>query len=188
MEHVVETITAYMLRKGFITKGQTEWCHYMVFHRLMNIISFSLLVPIGAIVVGWWGSLLYTTVFRFLRSRTGGYHAKTPHQCIITSISLQVVFLIGAVLLPKIEPLLMVFIVLLGGGILLLAPANNCELHLTAEEIQALYPRIWIRVGVCIIAYLVLSKFDITIASCIFVAMVAVLILLVSARLGYGIH
>ena len=78
MEHLAETMTDFLLRRKYITEEQTEWCHYMLIKNIMSIASLVLLLPLGALIVGWGGTLFYTFVFRFLRARTGGYHAKTP--------------------------------------------------------------------------------------------------------------
>lgn len=76
MEHLAETMTDFLLRRKYITEEQTEWCHYMLIKNIMSIASLVLLLPLGALIVGWGGTLFYTFVFRFLRARTGGYHAK----------------------------------------------------------------------------------------------------------------
>ena len=93
MEHLAETMTDFLLRRKYITEEQTEWCHYMLIKNIMSIASLVLLLPLGALIVGWGGTLFYTFVFRFLRARTGGYHAKTPHGCLLGSVCCQSVML-----------------------------------------------------------------------------------------------
>ena len=78
MEHLAETMTDFLLRRKYITEEQTEWCHYMLIKNIMSIASLVLLLPLGALIVGWGGTLFYTFVFRFLRARTGGYPANHP--------------------------------------------------------------------------------------------------------------
>ena len=85
MEHLAETMTDFFLRHKYITEEQTEWCRYMLVKNMMSIASLVLLLPLGTLIVGWGGVLFYTFVFRFLRERTGGYHAKTPHGCLVPS-------------------------------------------------------------------------------------------------------
>lgn len=92
MEHLAETMTDFLLRHKYITEEQAEWCHYMLVKKMMSITSLVLL-PLGALIVGWGGALFYTFVFRFLRERTGGYHAKTPHGCLLSSVCCQSVML-----------------------------------------------------------------------------------------------
>ena len=90
METFAEAVTQFCLRKHLIDSHQTEWCHYMVVHRAMSIISLLWLVPVGALLSKWYISLAFVLSYRFLRSRTGGYHAKTPFGCILSSTCLQI--------------------------------------------------------------------------------------------------
>lgn len=100
MEHLAETMTDFLLRRKYITEEQTEWCHYMLIKNIMSIASLVLLLPLGALIVGWGGTLFYTFVFRFLRARTGGYHAKTPHGCLLGSVCCQSVMLFLSAHMP----------------------------------------------------------------------------------------
>ena len=94
----------------------------------MSVLSLCLLIPIGSFVVGWIGSILYTFTFRFLRARTGGYHARTPHGCLITSVILQVLFLYLSICMPHTSLFVLVAIIS-GFSIVLIGPANHPELH-----------------------------------------------------------
>ena len=87
MEHLAETMTDFLLRRKYITEEQTEWCHYMLIKNIMSIASLVLLLHLGALIVGCGGTFLYTSVFRILRSRYGGYLANTPPDCLLGSIS-----------------------------------------------------------------------------------------------------
>ena len=53
MEHLAETMTDFLLRRKYITEEQTEWCHYMLIKNIMSIASLVLLLPLGALIVGW---------------------------------------------------------------------------------------------------------------------------------------
>ena len=108
MEHLAETMTDFLLRRKYITEEQTEWCHYMLIKNIMSIASLVLLLPLGALIVGWGGTLFYTFVFRFLRARTGGYHAKTPHGCLLGSVCCQSVMLFLSAHMP--DPVVSAFI------------------------------------------------------------------------------
>ena len=80
MENLAEKITIFLAAHNYIAEDKKDWCHYVVIKFLMSALSLCLLIPIGSLVIGWIGSILYTFTFRFLRARTGGYHAKTPHR------------------------------------------------------------------------------------------------------------
>ena len=144
MEHLAETMTDFLLRRKYITEEQTEWCHYMLIKNIMSIASLVLLLPLGALIVGWGGTLFYTFLFRFLRARTGGYHAKTPHGCLLGSVCCQSVMLFLSAHMP--DPVVSAFIAGFSClSIALFGPANHPELHLSEKELKALQPRIYIR-------------------------------------------
>lgn len=178
-------VTKTLLEKEFISSNQVEWCYYMIIHRTMNIVSFLILVPIGSLIVDWPSSIFFVSGYRFLRSRTGGYHAKSPMLCLILSVFLQII------ILPLVNvsiPLSVLFgvLVLSLPIIIFLSPANNAEIHFTDSEIQAIKPRIIARIF--IIVFLVFLFVSLNIAyykSLILSAFITALLLIVS-RLGYG--
>lgn len=93
METLAVRVTHFFLQKHYIESDQAEWFQYGLVRRMMGALTFLLLLPIGAIVVGLGGSFFYLLVFRFLRTRTGGYHAKTPHGCLLASLSTMLIAL-----------------------------------------------------------------------------------------------
>ena len=142
METLATSVTRFFLQKHYIEPDQAEWFQYGLIRRMIGSLTFLLLLPIGAIFVGWIGSFLYLYSFRFLRTRTGGYHAKTPHGCLLTSLGT----MFAALTLAKnlYSPLLIGAVLFAAAlCIFVLAPANNASLHLTANEITAIQPRAW---------------------------------------------
>ena len=136
METLATSVTRFFLQKHYIEPDQAEWFQYGLIRRMIGSLTFLLLLPIGAIFVGWIGSFLYLYSFRFLRTRTGGYHAKTPHGCLLTSLGT----MFAALTLAKnlYSPLLIGAVLFAAAlCIFVLAPANNASLHLTANEITA---------------------------------------------------
>lgn len=162
-----------------------EWCYYMIIHRTMNIVSFIILVPIGALIVGWKPSILFVSGYRFLRSRTGGYHAKSPMTCLILSILLQTVVL--PLVYLSFTPAVLIGIILVSFlVIILLSPANNAEIHLTDSEIQAIKPRILIRISVITILVFLFYPLNILYSNSLILSIVITAFLLIVSRLGYG--
>lgn len=185
MENFAENVTQYLFEHEYVDNDQLQWCHYTIVHWSMSVLSFVVLVPIGAMIVGWAGSLLFTATFRFLRARTGGYHAKTPHGCLLSSLCLQTVFLfiskantyfIATSLFAALSALL----------IFTLAPANNPKLHLTSAEIEALHPRILFRLCIALICSGILMYYNPLWCSCILLAIIAVAALLILSKCGCG--
>lgn len=185
MEALAVRIAHFFLQKHYIEPEQVERFQYGLVRRMMGCITFLLLLPAGAIVVGWLGSFLYLYTFRFLRTRTGGYHAKTPHGCLLVSLCTMLVALILAKFLP--HPFFGV-IVLFGSAvcIFVLAPANSAAIHLTTSEIAAIRPRIWIRIASVVLAGCILLSTYTLLGSCMVVAVSVVAIMLVFANSGFG--
>lgn len=130
----------------------------MLIKNIMSIASLVLLLPLGALIVGWGGTLFYTFVFRFLRARTGGYHAKTPHGCLLGSVCCQSVMLFLSAHMP--DPVVSAFIAGFSClSIALFGPANHPELHLSEKELKALQPRIYIRLLIVVALTAVLLFF-----------------------------
>ena len=133
MEQVVKHMTHWLLKKHLIVPEQSEWCHYMLMQSTMSILSLCLLLPVSAAIVGVWGSVFYTATFRILRQRTGGYHARTPHGCLLVSFVLQVLFSLLAAATKDLYVLTTV-ILLSEVAIFLLGPANHPELRQRIES------------------------------------------------------
>lgn len=141
MEHIADKLTGRLLLRGYIETDQIEWCHYMVMRRCMSLLSFLTMVLVGAVIANLRAALVFTAAFRFLRIRTSGYHAKTPHACLLTALSVQCV----ALMLVRCFGSLLFYGVLAGFSVFAiakLAPANNAAIHLTQDEIAALRPSI----------------------------------------------
>lgn len=185
METLAKSVTRFFLQKHYIEPGQAEWFQYGLTRRMIGSLTFLLLLPVGAILVGWIGSFLYLYTFRFLRTRTGGYHAKTPHGCLLTSFGT----MFAALTLAKnIHSPLLIGTVLFAAAlcIFVLAPANNASLHLTANEIAAIQPRVRLRLAGTVLMGGLLLSICAPLASCMAVSLLVVAIMLVLTNLGLG--
>lgn len=185
MENLAANVTHFFLQKHYIEPDQAEWFQYGLTRRMMGCLTFFLLLSVGAIFTGWIGSFLYVYTFRFLRTRTGGYHAKTPHGCLLTSLATMFATL---TLAKNLHSSLLVGTVLFAAalGIFVLAPANNSSLHLTADEIAAIRPRARLRLAIVALMGCLLLYICAPLASCIAVSLLAVAIMLISADMKLG--
>ena len=185
METLAKSVTRFFLQKHYIEPAQAEWFQYGLTRRMIGCLTFLLLLPVGAILASWIGSFLYLYTFRFLRTRTGGYHAKTPHGCLL--ISLATMF--AALGLAKtFHSPLFVGAVLFAAALCIfaLAPANNASLHLTANEIAAIQPRVRLRLAGTVLMGGLLLYICAPLASCMAVSLLAVAVMLVLANSGLG--
>ena len=185
METLSARITHFFLQKHYIEAEQAKWFQYGLTRRMMGCLTFLLLLPIGAILVDWIGSFLYLYTFRFLRTRTGGYHAKTPCGCLLTSLC---TLFVALTLAKFFHSPLLVGIVLFAAALCIfaLAPANNASLHLTSSEIAAIRPRVQLRLASAVLIGCLLLYVCVPLASCIAVSLLAVSIMLVVANSGLG--
>ena len=93
MEALAAGIAAFCLQKHYIEPNQIAWLQYGLMRRLMGMVTFLLLLPVGAFFDGWGSTFLFLLVFRLIRMRTGGYHAKTPTGCLLGSTFTMIVSL-----------------------------------------------------------------------------------------------
>lgn len=185
METLAARVTRFFLQKHYIESEQAEWFQYGLTRRMMGCLTFLLLLPVGAILVGWIGSFLYLYSFRFLRTRTGGYHAKTPHGCLLTSLG--TMFAVLALAKTFHSPLLIGAVLFVAAlCIFVLAPANNASLHLTANEIAAIRPRVRFRLACIVLISCLLLYICAPLASCMAASLSVVAIMLVLTNLGLG--
>lgn len=187
METLADRLTNYLLRKDYITSSQSEWCHYMLMHRAMNIVSLIVLVPLGTLISDWLTSLCLVLGYRFLRSRTGGFHARTPHGCLLSAGAIQVVSLL---FLPVLCTIALWFKVILCicacATIVFLAPANNAAMHLTDGEIKALKISIPTRVSFLLIVMCLLFPFNQMTSTSFLLSIIVTAILLIMSKVGIG--
>lgn len=185
METLAAKVTRFFLQKHYIEPDQAEWFQYGLARRMIGFLTFLLLLPVGAILVGWIGSFLYLYTFRFLRTQTGGYHAKTPHGCLVTSLCT----MFAALTLAKIlrDPLFTGIVLFTAAlCIFVLAPANNASLHLATNEIAAIRPRVRLRLACVVLISCLVLYICAPLASCMAVSLLEVAVMLVLTNLGAG--
>lgn len=143
MEALAAGIAAFCLQKHYIEPNQIAWLQYGLMRRLMGMVTFLLLLPVGAFFDGWGSTFLFLLVFRLIRMRTGGYHAKTPTGCLLGSTFTMIVSLEFAKRLHPVSNLICLTVASV--LILRLAPANNAALHLSEDELVAVCKEVKLR-------------------------------------------
>ena len=186
MEALAARIAAFCLQKHYIEPDQIAWLQYGLMRRLMGMTTFLLLLPVGAFFGGWGGAFAFLLLFRFLRTRTGGYHAKTPTACLLSATLTIIVSLTLAKLLNPVLNLLCLTVAAF--LILKLAPANNASLHLNAKELATIRQRMRLRLILAILVVCVLLLIDSPIANCGTMGVFAVSVALLLWKIGFGIQ
>lgn len=186
MEALAARIATFCLQKHYIESDQIAWLQYGLTSRLIGVVTFMLLLPIGAFFGGWESTFLFLLIFRFLRTRTGGFHAKTPSACFFCSAFTMIVSLEFAKRLCPIWDM----VCLITGTFLIikLAPANNAALHLNIEEFTAIQRRIVLRLSTVMLFVLLLWIFNEPLAYQGISAILAVAGTLLASKLGFGMQ
>ena len=63
MEALAAGIAAFCLQKHYIEPNQIAWLQYGLMRRLMGMVTFLLLLPVGAFFDGWGSTFLFLLVF-----------------------------------------------------------------------------------------------------------------------------
>ena len=90
------TIASYFVAKRWLSTSEYDWCVYAVERRLSTCISFSALLLLSFLLGFLTQASLFLFCFMLLRRRAGGYHAKTPLRCFLTSAGILLVALCAA--------------------------------------------------------------------------------------------
>lgn len=187
MELLASRMTQYFLQRQYITSEQAQWFQYGLVRRMMGFTTFVILLCLGTLMVGLPGAFLYVFVFRFLRERTGGYHAKTSGRCFLASLSTMLIALSFAGLITSV---LASGAVLAGSALLIfcLAPANNAHLHLSQEELAAIRPRLLLRLLGAVLLGCALFPFSLYLTNCVSLSVGAVAAMLLVSHWGFGVQ
>ena len=60
MEALAARIAAFCLQKHYIKPDQIAWLQYGLMRRLMGMVTFLLLLPVGAFFDGWGSTFLFS--------------------------------------------------------------------------------------------------------------------------------
>lgn len=137
MEAIVEKLVSYCITNGYVDSNNEDWLRYGIEVRLATLYVLIPLFVLACFLSGLQCAIPFFASFFFLKRFTGGYHAKTPHGCLLVSLLLEVFFL--TVIHPRLNSVGILLIDLFCFiSIFLLAPYNHPGLHLTTEERNAL--------------------------------------------------
>lgn len=187
MKLLVDNLTYILLQRHDIEPEQAEWMRYALLRRLTSLVTFLILLPVGMLLVGLIRATLFIFTFRFLRTRTGGYHARTAIGCFAASLSTMLISLVIARNVSSCGVSVGVFLVALS-LIWVLAPANNIYLHLSKDEISAIRSKLKIRIVIVFSLGCALLPLNICSANCVIGATASVGIMLLLSAIGFGIQ
>ena len=133
MERISAALTDKIMSWGRYDSECREEIHYAISIFLWD--SLTLLLSLLA-VYALWGemkpALLFAFCFAVLRQFSGGIHAQTHVQCLVSTIA---VFILGSVLQKALHPML---VYAMGGmavvGVWILSPLENSKKHFTLAQ------------------------------------------------------
>ena len=186
VEAIAQRLTRSFLRRGIITADQTEWCAYILECKLDQWFAFAILAAVGTVLAGFLQTVLFLWGICFLRKRTNGYHANSYLECLAKSLVCTVLCLLTAPHLP-----VWACALLLAAGsvvVVLLAPVNNQNLHFDEREMAALRQSTRKRLAVADLAAVLLLAAVPGYAAYLVLALCVVAVLLLLAKLGFGMQ
>lgn len=159
MELLAGKITDYFLKRQWIDSDDVDVCCYAVYRRLSRLFVGGLLILLGSMEAGVLPAVCFTVAFLFLREATGGYHAANEVQCAILSC------IVEFVLLSLVDPLLGLppcqWLLMAGGCvcIILIAPINDENIHMTEAEMRINAHRSWFRLAIIVGTVVIFNYF-----------------------------
>ena len=157
MEYLSERIARYFFKHHLLNADDIEVCQYAIYRRLSRIVVGGLLVLLGRFEAGLFPAICFTLAFLFLREATGGYHAPNEVTCVILSC------VVEFVLLMLVDPLLRLqpsqWLLMVGGCafIVLIAPVNDENIHMTDQEMKINACRARLRLAIIVSSIVILQ-------------------------------
>ncbi len=141
MHTITDRLVEMLHQRGLIDKADIPWVRYGIQKRLLTFVGIIPLLLLGIHIAGFRNAVMFISSFYLLRPWCNGYHAKTPVSCLITSLLIEVAFLLGIryILTPHIAIIVNILSCII---LLIYAPYNHPKMHYTQEEIVALKAKI----------------------------------------------
>lgn len=156
---VIKKITKDFINKGIIDSDSADWFQYGLEKRISTVLTSVSFFLIAIKISGFWVAFTYLGSFYFLRVRINGYHARTYIGCLLASIVLEVILLKGVLLLLNKD--ITVLLNAIGfAAILIWAPFNHPNMHLSDRELHACKIGARIRVFILMLLEIVLAVFS----------------------------
>lgn len=134
-----KVITSAFIKNKIIEEYQREMCEYSLYIRFFSFVTFLCMFIIASSAIGMVNSIIFISAILLLRSRIGGYHAKSEILCFI--LSNLVVFFSTYYILPWIDTLskiaVLIALSLCDLAIILLKPEFPDNVNMGDQEIVA---------------------------------------------------
>lgn len=132
-----KALTSTFINNKIIEEYQREMCEYSLYIRFFSFVTFVCMLTIASSAIGMVNSIIFISAILLLRSRIGGYHAKSEFFCFL--LSNLVVFFSIYFILPWIDTLSKIAVLmalsLCDLAIILLKPEFPENVNMGAQEI-----------------------------------------------------
>ena len=185
METLAANVTHFFLQKHYIEPTRPNGFQYGLASRMMGCLTFLLLLPAGAPFCRLDQFIPLPVHLSFFANADG----RLPRQnAARLPAGLAWHHVRGVDLAKNLHSPLLIGAVLFAAAlcIFVLAPANNASLHLTANEIAAIRPRVRLRLAGAVLMGCLLLYICAPLASCIAASLLAVAVMLVLTNSGLG--
>ncbi|MGM9970392.1 MAG: accessory gene regulator ArgB-like protein [Anaeroplasma sp.] len=151
-------LTNHYIKKGKIDPDDKEVYVYCFDIAISTVLNFAILIIIALCTKTYIESLCFGICFVTLRNYAGGLHAKTHLGCSILLIVVILVWVatINYVEVEYLKPMSYIFVVISAPVILLLAPVDNANNVLDANQTKKYKIKTLIVIFISLIGYLIL--------------------------------
>lgn len=189
MERFAEKIVQKCIQTNLIEEDQSDCLLYSLHRRFMNIGGFLFLILLGVLIAPFQQVLLLNLGLAFLREKTNGLHMPTKLSCFVFSLICEYSCLIILhQLQAKVSVVSIVLLVISTGGIVVLAPCNNAEIHCNSLELQSIKKSVHKRLALYSLLIVIFIILKPILANTLIIAEFAVAVLVALSRLGVGIQ
>ncbi len=185
--NISEILSNIMVRYNLIERKDLEIYNYGWYQLLILIINIGIIFILGIITKEIISLIIYLTMFSFLRSYAGGYHALTARRCFAINV-FSYIFVILIIKYTSVDAYLFWILLCFSSVIIIgLSPVASCNKPLDLIEIKKYRKMtiiIWL-IESSILLFLRYLQFNKT-AMCILMAQLTVSLALILGKIAEG--
>ena len=133
MLKITNKITTYCVREKIVKQEDVLWFQYSLEKKFTTIIIGIPFFILALVISNLLYAISFFGTYFYIKKYLGGYHAKTIWGCLVLSLLFELLFL-GIISHFLHEPISFILLTVCTLAILILAPYNHPNLHLTLEE------------------------------------------------------
>ena len=144
MRRIIDKIIHYYVSEEIVAQEHIPWLQYGLERKISTIIVGIPFFVLALLATDFLTAISFFATYFLIKKYLGGYHAKTIWGCLVLSLFLELLFLVVLSHYLFI-PFSFIILILCTLTILILAPYNHPNLHLTSEEIKGCQKKVRLR-------------------------------------------